>query len=427
MTTATIIATALRLVTRAIAERRAVLLRRHLIAGVWFAEMTIGALVMADEGPRIAELRSRWKERSEAIHSLSVQAVATTIISKNAVEISRQTASEMKFAIDPMARFTINDDGSAISRDSVYFVLAGARSRVQYGDERRVGSYRYTTVTDGQFLKAFHPVGGESDGTRYPTGYVYDASTEPARPNSDQWPLLWYLVGPVECCARVSGRTCEARHAGDADVDGDPCQRISIDGPRSNQTMEFLISNTRAYHVLRMTHVTKGRARVQMDCTYTLNADRQWVLDGWTSTTLRANDVADTITRVDVQHFELNPAIDGTAFMFTFPSGTVVSDYRKSAKKGRTGSYDYLVRANGSERRIMWSEFATNYDTLVATEPGAGAVPSGAGSAPSSAASRPVIRQWLWGAVAVCIVCCAALCGYKLLRRRAGGRRTAPE
>jgi hypothetical protein len=373
-----------------------------------------------DEQPGIELLRSRWRERAELVHTLSLQAVDTNVISKGAVELRRQTASEMKFAIDPLARYTVLDDGSAVSRNPIRIVIAGTRSRVECGDERQAESYRYITVTDGQSLITFNPVGGESEGTVYPTGYVYDASSERARPDPHQWPPLWYLIGPEECCARITGRPCEARLVGAADVDGDPCLRVSVDTQRPNETIEFLISCTKGYHVLGMTHMTKGRASMHMDCHYALNADRHWILNSWTLTYLRGNGVADSVMQVDVDRFEMNPAVDETSFAIVFPPGTVVSDYRETAKKGRTGSYDYVVRADGSQRRITWSERATTYDALMVTD-------SDVRAAPANAASLPVKRQWLWGLVALCILSCVALCNYIFLRRCAIGSRMPPQ
>ncbi len=192
----------------------------------------------------------------------------------------------------------------------------------------------------------------------------------------------------------LEGQTTSGR-----DVNGNPIIIFRRDrGPISES---FWVSPDRSYSITKYVGTQNDKPVIEFDISYDLDAvNGVWIPDNWRYTFLRSEGQVFIAGSGKLKEYTLNPTVDATEFVRTFPVGTqVVTD------DGR-----YIVRPNNGKRIIGKHEYNIEYDVLLNTEP----------------TTRASGRAWTFYAVVGGLIAAAILLGIRIRRRGTQRGTTGP-
>ena len=180
----------------------------------------------------------------------------------------------------------------------------------------------------------------------------------------------------------------------------------------------FWLDPARDYVICRQTSQDESTVFTQLDCEYQTvetPSGPVWAPLEWTSWRFGQSGEPTEVSVAKVESVNVNSGLAPEEFQLEFPVGTLVSDDRPGADVGRTGSYDYLVMPDGSQRKVTWSERFASYDRLMATD--------------SGMADQPEADDYSWLVVFnICVVMVIALLAVtKRVFSRPAGSSGSPE
>jgi hypothetical protein len=210
----------------------------------------------------------------------------------------------------------------------------------------------------------------------YPAGFVYDLNRCEDVATWDTQPVRWTFAAMEPDISHVPIRKLSVRDA-NALLDGSPSvllERELVAPPGmvliGGSLEQFWIDPAQGYSIVRFSRGYAQHIDVQMDCVYQRDEEHGcWIPQEWTSWRFRADGSPFEVAHSKVTSYEILPKLGDDVFSVKFPPGTVARDWSRPGNS-QTGSYDYLVLKDGSERPITWDERLADYEALLANPSG---------------------------------------------------------
>ncbi len=149
-------------------------------------------------------------------------------------------------------------------------------------------------------------------------------------------------------------------------IEGRSCLQFKEAAPLPRgPTRIFCVDPERDYSVVRCT-ILRGNKSIIQEYTYQAfeHSEFGWIPLKWSVIEMRGDGSFSTSRVATVASYRINDPIDPNEFVLEFPPGTWVNDQK-------TGSV-YIIRPNGSHRRVLDEEIALNipYERLLNSETG---------------------------------------------------------
>jgi hypothetical protein len=309
---------------------------------------------VGQESPRASKLdllRSAWKKRQDAVHTIDVSWHSSRWLSR--------AYAQSLTPPDPTAPKAAENDFVSLDARQRFVIDAAGRTRMEYaGQVPARGSGAPTpeesleVIADGT-QKALFAVGGIGFPAYYekPMGSVVDARALPLL-------LALRAADPERRVIDLGGLEETGQ-----ETQLDDCKCLVFKHPRG----EVWVDPARQFVPVRYLELRNGRKSRDIVIRYTPHERIGWVPLAWNSVRLMSKTGAVLESLVaDGVRLEINPELPAGTFDVTLPLGTWVN--KQPAKEGDPAE-SYLLRADG-KRHVGPGEFdGSNYEQLLHSDP----------------------------------------------------------
>jgi hypothetical protein len=147
-----------------------------------------------------------------------------------------------------------------------------------------------------------------------------------------------------------------------AQIGGRTCQELRLQRPGGGGSYSAWVDPGRDFLIARHSYEFRGKTLVRLDVRYRQQPGAGWVPEEWNEVYMDDEGKLRTSVKSKLLEATINPELPPEEFEVTFPPGTLVLDFVEHR--------EYLVRADGSERKILEEEKSAPYERLAATDTG---------------------------------------------------------
>jgi hypothetical protein len=376
--------------------------------GIPFAVLQASNWARADNQPiaTVDDVRSIWDKRRERYQSVEATIRMKTVLERKRIPRPGEDASQQR-----------NEDGAQrLPPDSQFKIwIESTKSRVEFTRDVTIGDQATRIDTfDGTISKALYPSGNPSKGVEHPAGFVGRDKASMFDNVFMIWPFRWAFIGLSAGTVALEPERFALQEEKGV-IDESECVIVEYLREGDDNRYVFWCDQNQDLSVLRYIQIDRGIATAQLDCQYKRDDEASiWIPQHWTTWWFDREGRPRAIYEMTTTAFRANPMIASSLFAMEFPYRSVVSDLRVDMPKGRTGTYDYVVMNDGSERRILWREREAPLEQLLSTK-------SGDAGQPPVKESNSIWLIWVNAGVIV-----SGLCIYLATRaKRKRGRRNS--
>lgn len=149
-------------------------------------------------------------------------------------------------------------------------------------------------------------------------------------------------------------------------IDGGNCVVVAMTDRSQPTRWLFWMDPERGFSIIRYSVHLRDQVMRQCDIQYTQEGGSgDWVPREWQTTVFHGGRIHERITS-RISAFSINQKIDASTFVYEYPVGTLVTEWRNESEH-----ITHIVRDNGVRRPVTKREALASvpYDVLVATEP----------------------------------------------------------
>ncbi|MFO1019782.1 MAG: hypothetical protein U0903_03685 [Planctomycetales bacterium] len=361
-----------------------------------------GSRLFASGIPTTSEqLIQRFDEARKPYQSVEIIAEETTI-ETTPPELQDPQSRNLTKSKDEKGKPLSTEAGPVVGTRKWLMLVSHGKVRYETGDVtgEKVDATGQISTFDGQESRYFAPGTREVAGKIMCHGFIWDKNYASSDQVVQLSPLRWRFRGIGFLGTGNYDPRLLVLQKDQGVFDGETCLIAEYECA-SIGTYTFWFAPRLDYAIVRMTFYVSGDQRSQMDCHYAQTESGLWLPASWTNISLSGGKIRRTIETKVVKSI-VNPKLDDNLFRVEFPVGCVVSDQRPGQPRGRTGTYDYIVKANGEKRRILWKERNATYSELLNTKSGE--------AGPTAADYRPPQLSW----VSILMISVNALAGIAL-------------
>jgi len=331
---------------------------------LWFGILLPGILAVAAPAPARAQrqktidaILKAWQERQERFRTVQVSLESEHVITKG--KFSR--AGALKVPYDKDAGALPPEDYKA--RDSESFIIGAGKYRHEikgqerwWEQERRFRATNSTVTFDGKIWKNKF----ETAGVEYRQGSIQIPDRPSEVASTDLYPLFMSFR-PVDLVFR-SFDINEFSPTGAAPVvGGNACIELTKRKAAAQYVVAVCLDPARDYVMTRMRTHSKNVLGSHLEITYKRDPEYGWVPDSWRIDEYEGSGKLSSSTLKRVTSYEFNRELGEKTFDLEFDPLTIVRDSIRNER--------FLVREDGSRRRVESDEFRKSFQELLTTEP----------------------------------------------------------
>ncbi len=317
------------------------------------------ARTQPQQAPTIDDIAAKWKQRQDAIKTFRIAWTQTVLYPKGGYSEGYPTSAG-KGELVPTANTTFTEKG----------LLIVDAEKARYEFEGHAYAPHKKQFVDDSFQALYDGKTGASLRESGEAGVAIVNKQSGRRPlrltTVDNVPILRAfrpqsaeLGSPDLDVFQVSGRT--------ENINSVACIELTLRKPAPGVSTSLWLSPSQDYHICRYHQVlaTGDISLIQYDATYKHDGEH-WVPSSWTHVRKsRRGQLVKSTTSV-VTECVIGSPVSPATFDTTPPNNSRVNEYNKD--DSLVGKY--IIRPDGSRRKVVRGEESVPFASLVSTEPG---------------------------------------------------------